>query len=122
MTRAVTLLVAFTLTGMPATLACLMSCDPAATTMSASECHHQAPAPAERGVGAAAGACGAPTIEPPFLVETTPRALGGPAAQPAVVAIRLTSAAAARPDPIGFLKGPADRSLPPPQFSAVLRI
>ena len=121
MTRAAALLIALVLTGIPATLACARLCTPAVSA-DAGACHDHTSAPAGPGIAAEAGDCIELVAGTPFLVEATAGSVIGPAAQPAVIAPVLGSAAADLTDDAVVRTGPAN--LPPPaRFrSVVLRI
>jgi len=124
MTRAVTLFVALTLTGLPATLACMERCARSVPADAAAACHDHAPAPppTDHEMGAARALCGAPVIEMPFLVEATRGALAISTTQSIVGSTFVILPPAERHDMIGFLDQPADRPLPTLAISTILRI
>jgi hypothetical protein len=92
MAGAVTLFLAITLSGLPATIACVRSCgaEPRQTT-AAGSCHdHASTAPGKSRITSGAEECDTTPSVTPFLVETTLRPLSVMTAQPAVIT-RITS-------------------------------
>ena len=124
MAGAVTLFLAITLSGFPATVACVRSCGAErGQTTAAGSCHdHASSAPGKSCITSGAEECDTTLNVTPFLVETTLRLSGATTTQPVIITPTIGHASVVLASPGAFIKGRATGPYLVQLRSTILRI